>query len=61
MNLRYTGAKPQKEVFEIFSETMKTLFEEDSSVVYLDADLMGSLKTRDLWHGYPNNVFNMGI
>ena len=49
MELRYTGEKPEKEVFEIFHDTMKDLIESDERVVYLDADLMGSLKTQDLW------------
>ena len=62
MKLRYlAGQKPEKENFQIFKETMEDLFNEDSKVVYLDADLMGSLKTQDLWKRYPNNVLNCGI
>lgn len=61
MKLRYTGSKPDKEVFEIIGETFKELFKEDPKVVYIDADLMGSLKTQNLWKEYPNNVFNTGI
>ena len=34
---------------------------EDSKVLYLDADLMGSMKTQDLWKKYPGNVLNCGI
>lgn len=57
----YTGEKPEKEIFEVFSETMEELFQEDSSVVYIDADLMSSMRTKDLWEKYPENVFNTGI
>lgn len=61
MQLRYTGAPAEKEPLQIFNETMRELFEEDNKVVYIDADLMGSLKTAQLWKDYPNNVFNTGI
>ena len=61
MELRYTGGKPELEVFQVFNKTMRALIEEDPKVVYLDADLMGSLKTADLWHDFPQNVFNTGI
>ena len=61
MRLRYTGAKAEKEPLQVFNETMRELFEEDNRVVYLDADLMGSLKTAQLWKDYPKNVFNTGI
>lgn len=57
----YTGEKPVKEIFEVFSETMEELFQEDSKVVYIDADLMASMRTKDLWEKYPQNVFNTGI
>ncbi len=61
MQLRYTGGKAEKEPLQVFNETMRELFEEDKRVVYLDADLMGSLKTAQLWKDYPKNVFNTGI
>ena len=61
MQLRYTGAKPEKEIFQVFGDTMRQLFAQDARIVYLDADLMGSLKTQDLWKEYPHNVFNTGI
>lgn len=57
----FTGEKPVKEIFEVFSETMEELFHEDPSVVYIDADLMASMRTKDLWKKYPQNVFNTGI
>ncbi len=61
MKLRYSGQKPEKEVFTVFHDTIEQLIKEDKSVVYLDADLMGSLKTQDLWKNYPEQVFNTGI
>lgn len=57
----YTGDKPQKEIYEVFAETLEELFKEDPAVVYIDADLMASMKTKGLWDRYPNNVFNTGI
>lgn len=60
-NMIFTGKSPKKEIFEIFSETMEALFLEDSATVYIDADLMSSLKTKHLWEKYPDNVFNTGI
>lgn len=61
MELRYTGEKPEKEVFQVFNSVMRELIQEDPRVAYLDADLMGSLKTHELWHDFPQNVFNTGI
>lgn len=61
MSIRYTGSAPEKEIFQVFGQTMAELIREDPSVVYLDADLMGSLKTQNLWQEFPKNVFNVGI
>lgn len=57
----YTGEPPKKEIFEVFSEAMEELILEDSSVVYIDADLMASMRTKELWKKYPERVFNTGI
>lgn len=57
----YTGGTPKKEVFEVFSETMEELFADDRAVIYMDADLMTSMRTRELWKKYPDRVFNVGI
>ncbi len=59
--LKYNGELPEKEIMQIYNETMEELFMEDEKVVYLDADLMGSLKTQELWKKYPGKVFNTGI
>ncbi|WP_312612962.1 transketolase C-terminal domain-containing protein [Oscillibacter sp.] len=61
MSVIYQGGAPKQEIFQIFSETMAQLFQEDHKVVYLDADLMGSMKTQPLWQAYPKRVFNCGI
>ena len=61
MKLRYTGQAPEAEILQLFSATMEELFKEDEKVVYLDADLMGSLKTQALWRAHPDRVFNCGI
>lgn len=61
MKLRYNGGTPEKEVFEIINETLDDLIAGDERVAYIDSDLMGALKTKNLWQKYPNNVFNTGI
>lgn len=60
-NTIYTGNAPEKEVFQIFNETMSQLIEQDQDVVYIDADLMSSMRSKDLWEKYPNNIINTGI
>lgn len=57
----YTGEAPKAEVSAVFCSTMEELFREDSKVIYIDADLMGSLKTKALWENHPENVINTGI
>lgn len=62
MNLDYKlNLKPEKEVFQVFKETIESMIIEDPKVIYLDADLMAALKTQDLWRKYPKNVINCGI
>jgi len=61
MGLRYTGGAPEAELLELFGPTMEELFAIDDKVIYLDADLMGSLRTQQLWKKYPERVFNCGI
>ena len=61
MKLRYTGRSPEVEISERFAIWMEELFDSDEKVVYLDVDLMGSLKTQDLWHKRPDRVLNCGI
>lgn len=61
MAVIYQGGKPQKEISQVFNETMRRLFQQDPKVIYLDADLMGSMKTQQLWKDYPDRAFNCGI
>lgn len=61
MKLRYTGQTPEAEITQLFAPTMEELFAADEKIVYLDADLMGSLKTQELWKKYPTRAFNCGI
>lgn len=61
MKLRYSGRAPEAEISDSFAIWMEELFNLDEKVVYLDADLMGSLKTQNLWHKRPDRVFNCGI
>ncbi len=57
----YTGTAPKREISQIFTDTMKSLITEDSDVVYIDADLMASMRSKELWEAFPKNVFNTGI
>lgn len=61
MRLRYHGGAPEIEASQMFCQTMEEMFAEDNSVVYLDADLMASMKIQGLWKKYPDRVFNCGI
>jgi len=61
MKLRYTGSKPEADITQLFAPAMEELLDMDEKVVYLDADLMGSLKTQELWRKRPDRVFNCGI
>lgn len=60
-NIVYTGTAPDKEIFQVFNETMSRLIDQDRDVVYIDADLMSSMRSKDLWNKYPDNVINTGI
>lgn len=57
----YTGKKPTIELSETFRNTIEDLINEDNKVVYIDADLMGSMKTKEIWKNYPNRIINTGI
>ena len=61
MSTTYTPAPPRREMFQVFAETLEELFQKNPRPVYLDADLMGSMKTSGLWESYPDRVFNCGI
>lgn len=61
MKLRYDGKPPKIEINDQFSGWLSELFSMDEKIVYLDADLMGCLKVKDLWKKEPKRVFNCGI
>lgn len=61
MKLRYTGQPAEVDINMKATEWLEELFDADEKVVYLDADLMGSLKTKALWEKRPERVFNCGI
>ena len=61
MKLRYTGRAPQADINMLLSGWLEELMDADDKVVYLDADLMGGIKTQALWRKRPDRVFNCGI
>lgn len=61
MNLKYNGKPPKQEINDQFSGWLKELLALDEKIVYLDADLMGCLKVKDLWKQEPQRIFNCGI
>ena len=61
MTLKYNGNPPEKEINDQFSGWLKELFALDEKIVYLDADLMGCLRVKELWIQEPQRIFNCGI
>lgn len=61
MELNYNGQPPKRDINEHFAGWLRELLELDEKIVYLDADLMGCLKVRELWKEEPKRVFNCGI
>jgi len=57
----YNGEKEAKAGKNVFGETIRKMLEEDSQVVYLDADLMNSIGTSGLENSFPNQVIEVGI
>lgn len=57
----YNGEKEVKAGKSVFGETIRKMLEEDSQVVYLDADLMNSIGTSGLENSFPNQVIEVGI
>lgn len=57
----YSPRKQEKEIYQIFAETLRELLATDERVVYLDADLMSAMKTKQLWTDFPDRVINVGI
>lgn len=49
------------ELRKVFYNTISELMKEDSSIVYLDADLAGALGTAKLFSEFPEQAFDLGI
>lgn len=49
------------EMREVFAQVMEDMAQEDSRVVYLDADLMNSIGMTKFWKEHPNRAINCGI
>lgn len=61
MTLKYNGNPPEKDINDQFSGWLKELLALDEKIIYLDADLMGCLRVKELWNQEPRRVFNCGI
>lgn len=57
----YNGEMSKKLCKQVFSETIPALLEEDSKVVYLDADLMSCIGTAKAAAKFPDRAINCGI
>lgn len=61
MVLKYNGNPPEREINDQFSSWLKELLTLDEKIIYLDADLMGCLRVKELWTQEPRRIFNCGI
>lgn len=61
MSIIYDGSLDKIVYKEVFGKTMEALANADPDVVYLDADLMASIGTRDFWKRNPKQAINVGI
>lgn len=61
MKLEYTGRMEQTPITEAFAKFLEKSLENDSTVAYVDADLMALIGVRDVWKKYPERVLNTGI
>ncbi|MCL2854668.1 MAG: transketolase family protein [Defluviitaleaceae bacterium] len=61
MSIIYDGSLDKIVYKTVFGETMEALAKADPDVVYLDADLMASIGTRDFWKRNPKQAINCGI
>jgi len=51
----------EKEMRDVFAEVLDEIVTEDKRVIYLDADIMNSLKTVEFGKKHPENTINCGI
>ncbi|MDR2167025.1 MAG: transketolase family protein [Clostridiales bacterium] len=61
MNLIFDGSLDKLAFRAVFGENMEALAAADSNVVYLDADMMSSIDTRNFWKRNPQQAINCGI
>ncbi len=61
MKIIYDGSKGEKELRNIFRDTLQDMVAKDPSIVYLDADLMGCMGTGPWAKEHPDRAFNCGI
>ncbi|MCL2575116.1 MAG: transketolase family protein [Defluviitaleaceae bacterium] len=61
MSIIYDGSIDKIVYKTVFGETMEAIANADSNVVYLDADLMGSIGTTGFWKRNPKQAINVGI
>ena len=61
MNVIYDGSLGEKELRNIFRDTLIQMTEQDETVVYLDADLMGCMGTGPWAKEHPDRAINCGI
>ena len=61
MKIIYDGSMGEKELRNIFRDTLIDMVEKDPTIVYLDADLMGCMGTGPWAKQHPDRAFNCGI
>ena len=61
MKIIYDGSMGEKELRNIFRDTLIDLVEKDPTIVYLDADLMGCMGTGPWAKQHPDRAINCGI
>ena len=61
MKVIYDGSMGEKELRNIFRDTLKEMVENDPTIVYLDADLMGCMGTGPWAKENPDRAINCGI
>lgn len=54
-------AEEAKEMRAVFAEVMEELVQQDSRVVYLDADIINSIGMTGFWKAHPDRTVNCGI
>ncbi|MDO6355661.1 transketolase family protein [Caloramator sp. CAR-1] len=53
--------KEDKEMRNVYCETLMELAKEDERIVVLDADLMSSMGMKPFWKAFPSRTFNVGV